>query len=94
MTFAGDTPQLANVKAVDDIYPMYGDLQTNPGLKPQAGSVLLAPRLMALLNLKTGDTIDVGDATLRIAGEVIQNRIPVLTLPDGSASDDESGGCR
>ncbi len=43
-----------------------------PGLKPQAGSVLLAPRLMALLNLKTGDTIDVGDATLRIAGEVIQ----------------------
>ncbi|ETJ34643.1 hypothetical protein Q604_UNBC10934G0001, partial [human gut metagenome] len=36
------------------------------------GSVLLAPRLMALLNLKTGDTIDVGDATLRIAGEVIQ----------------------
>lgn len=33
---------------------------------------MLAPRLMALLNLKTGDTIDVGDATLRIAGEVIQ----------------------
>ncbi|WP_318369731.1 putative ABC transporter permease subunit YbbP [Enterobacter sp.] len=73
MTFAGDTPQLANVKAVDDIYPMYGELQTSPpGVKPQAGSVLLAPRLMALLNLKTGDTIDVGDARLRIAGEVVQ----------------------
>ncbi|WLI78864.1 putative ABC transporter permease subunit YbbP [Kosakonia sp. H02] len=73
MTFAGDTPQLASVKAVDDIYPIYGELQTRPaGLKPQAGTVLLAPRLMALLNLKTGDTIDVGDATLRIAGEVIQ----------------------
>jgi len=73
MTFAGDTPQLANVKAVDDIYPMYGELQTSPpGVKPQAGSVLLAPRLMALLNLKTGDTIDVGDASLRIAGEVVQ----------------------
>ena len=27
---------------------------------------------MALLNLKTGDSIDVGDATLRIAGEVVQ----------------------
>ncbi|WP_318371943.1 putative ABC transporter permease subunit YbbP [Enterobacter sp.] len=73
MTFAGDTPQLANVKAVDDVYPMYGELQTSPpGVKPQAGSVLLAPRLMALLNLKTGDTIDVGDARLRIAGEVVQ----------------------
>lgn len=73
MTFAGDTPQLANVKAVDDSYPLYGDLQTMPAeVKPKAGTVLLAPRLMALLNLKTGDTIDVGDATLRIAGEVIQ----------------------
>ncbi len=73
MTFAGNTPQLADVKAVDDRYPLYGTLETQPpGLKPQAGSVLLAPRLMALLNLKTGDTIDVGDATLRIAGEVIQ----------------------
>ncbi|MRS15610.1 FtsX-like permease family protein [Enterobacteriaceae bacterium RIT691] len=73
MTYAGDTPQLASVKAVDDIYPMYGQLDTNPpGLKPQAGTVLLEPRLMALLNLKTGDSIDVGDATFRIAGEVIQ----------------------
>ncbi len=73
MTFAGDTPQLADVKAVDDLYPLYGELQTRPaGLKPQAGSVLLAPRLMALLNLKVGDTIDVGDATLRITGEVVQ----------------------
>ena len=53
MTFAGDTPQLADVKAVDDRYPLYGTLETQPpGLKPQAGSVLLAPRLMALLNLK------------------------------------------
>ncbi|MFK3706346.1 putative ABC transporter permease subunit YbbP [Klebsiella sp. NPDC088457] len=73
MTFAGDTPQLADVKAVDDSYPLYGKLETQPpGLKPQVGSVLLAPRLMALLNLKTGDTIDVGDARLRIAGEVTQ----------------------
>ncbi|GJL33532.1 sugar ABC transporter permease [Enterobacter hormaechei] len=73
MTFAGDTPQLANVKAVDDSYPLYGELQTTPSaVKPQAGTVLLAPRLMALLKLKTGDSIDVGDATLRIAGEVVQ----------------------
>ncbi|MGV7094207.1 putative ABC transporter permease subunit YbbP [Siccibacter turicensis] len=73
MTFAGDTPQLAYIKAVDSGYPLYGTLQTAPaGLKPAPGSVLLAPRLMAMLNLKPGDTIDVGDATLRVAGEVIQ----------------------
>ncbi len=64
---------------MDDRYPLYGTLETQPpGLKPQARSVLLAPRLMAL-NLKTGDTIDVGDATLRIAGEVIRERMRGLT---------------
>jgi Predicted ABC-type transport system involved in lysophospholipase L1 biosynthesis, permease component len=73
MTWAGNTPQLADVKAVDSVYPMYGTLQTKPeGVKPQPGTVLLAPRLLALLNLKTGDEIDVGDATLRIAGEIVQ----------------------
>jgi len=73
MTFAGDTPQLASVKAVDDAYPMFGELSTAPaGLKPEAGTVLGAPRLLALLNLKSGDSIDVGDSTLRVAGEVIQ----------------------
>ncbi|MFY2738047.1 putative ABC transporter permease subunit YbbP [Pseudocitrobacter faecalis] len=73
MTWAGNTPQLADVKAVDRVYPMYGTLQTKPeGVKPQPGTVLLAPRLLALLNLKVGDEIDVGDATLRIAGEIVQ----------------------
>ncbi|KAA1050887.1 putative ABC transporter permease subunit YbbP [Pseudocitrobacter sp. 73] len=73
MTWAGNTPQLADVKAVDRVYPMYGTLQTKPeGVKPQPGTVLLAPRLLALLNLNIGDQIDVGDATLRIAGEIVQ----------------------
>ncbi|PWW08184.1 putative ABC transporter permease subunit YbbP [Mangrovibacter plantisponsor] len=73
MTFAGNTPQLADVKAVDGHYPLYGSLSTHPeGLTPAPGTVLLAPRLMALLNLKPGDELDVGDATLRVAGEVIQ----------------------
>ena len=77
MTFAGETPQLAAVKAVDNRYPMFGELQTEPaGLKPTPGTALAAPRLMALLNLKVGDRLDVGDASLRIVGEVIQE-------PDG-----------
>ena len=73
MTFAKETPQLADVKAVDDAYPMFGTLQTEPpGLRPVAGSVLVAPRLLALLDLRVGEPIEVGDATLRIAGTVIQ----------------------
>ncbi|PHM95480.1 ABC transporter permease, partial [Salmonella enterica subsp. enterica serovar Typhimurium] len=60
-------------KAVDSGFPMYGELQTRPGgVKAQPGSVLLAPRLMALLNLKTGVTSDVSDVNLRVAGEVVQ----------------------
>lgn len=73
MTFAGETSQLADVKAVEGAWPLYGELQTRPaGLKPAPGQVLLAPRLMALLNLKAGDSLDVGDTTLKVAGEVLQ----------------------
>ncbi len=56
--------------------------------------MLLAPRLMALLNLKVGDSIDVGDATLRIAGEVLQEPDAGFNpLPDGAAFADEHRGC-
>ena len=73
MTFAGDTPQLADVKATDVAYPLYGDLQTQPpGIKPEPGTVLAAPRLLALLNIKVGDNLEVGDATFKIVGEIIQ----------------------
>ncbi|WP_340613473.1 putative ABC transporter permease subunit YbbP [Xenorhabdus thailandensis] len=73
MTYAGDIPQLAQVKAADARYPLYGELETNPhGLKPEKGSVLVAPRLLTLLGVKVGDNIDVGDTTLKIRGELLQ----------------------
>ncbi len=71
MTFAGDRPQLADVKATDTLYPLYGELITQPaGLRPEPGEVLVASRLLSLLNLKVGDSLDVGDATLKVAGAV------------------------
>ncbi|SUB81977.1 ABC-type transport system involved in multi-copper enzyme maturation, permease component [Pragia fontium] len=73
MAYANDIPLLASVKAVDTNYPLYGALETSPeNIKPQLGTVLVAPRLLALLNSKVGDMLEVGDATLRIAGEIIQ----------------------
>ncbi|WP_154213948.1 ABC transporter permease, partial [Serratia marcescens] len=73
MTYAGERPQLADVKATDLTYPLYGKLETRPAnIKPEPGSVLVAPRLLALLNVKVGDSLEVGDTTLRIAGEIIQ----------------------
>ncbi|TKI06239.1 putative ABC transporter permease subunit YbbP [Martelella alba] len=73
MVFAGDNVQLADVKAVDGRYPLYGHLATRPErLRSRPGSVLVAPRLLDLLGLKAGDELDVGDASLRIDGEVLR----------------------
>ncbi|WP_406705001.1 putative ABC transporter permease subunit YbbP [Sodalis sp.] len=73
MTFAGDAAQLARVKVADGNYPLYGELITRPAnQRPAAGEALVAPRLLALLGLKTGDSLEVGDATLRVAGEVLR----------------------
>ncbi|MDX7987987.1 ABC transporter permease [Xenorhabdus sp. 12] len=73
MTYAGDIPQLAQVKAADNRYPLYGELETNPPkLRPEQGTVLVAPRLLRLLGVEVGDNLDVGDATLKISGELLQ----------------------
>ncbi|MDR5018708.1 putative ABC transporter permease subunit YbbP [Yersinia rochesterensis] len=73
MTFAGDRPQLADVKATDLAYPLYGKLETLPAdVKLEPGTALAAPRLLALLGVKVGDTLDVGDTSLKIIGEVLQ----------------------
>ncbi|MDN0120735.1 ABC transporter permease [Yersinia frederiksenii] len=73
MTFAGDRPQLADVKATDLAYPLYGELETlPPDVKLEPGTALVAPRLLALLGVKVGDTVEVGDTSLKIIGEVIQ----------------------
>lgn len=73
MTFAGDRPQLADVKATDLAYPLYGKLETQPaGARLEPGTVLVAPRLLSLLGVKVGDRLEVGDTSLNIVGEVIQ----------------------
>ncbi|MFP1890799.1 putative ABC transporter permease subunit YbbP [Lonsdalea quercina] len=73
MTYAGENAQLAQVKAADDRYPLYGNLQTRPAqLRAAPGTILVAPRLLALLGARVGDQLDIGDTTLRIAGELIQ----------------------
>ncbi|MFI0489284.1 MAG: putative ABC transporter permease subunit YbbP [Yersinia sp. (in: enterobacteria)] len=73
MTFAGDRPQLVEVKATDLAYPLYGKLDTQPaGVRLEPGTVLVAPRLLSLLRVKVGDMLGVADTSLKIVGEVIQ----------------------
>ncbi|MDE1165619.1 MAG: ABC transporter permease [Pseudomonas sp.] len=67
--------QLSSVKAVDTAYPLRGELKSaaqpygpeTAGSEPQPGEAWVEPRLLAALNLKIGDSIDVGMKTLRLA---------------------------
>ncbi|BEH71574.1 permease [Edwardsiella tarda] len=81
MVYAAGQLQLAEVKAVDAAYPLYGRLATQPpGLALRPGEALLAPRLMAQLALRPGDSVEVGDITLRVAGELTQEPDAAFSL--------------
>lgn len=66
--------QLASVKAVDAAYPLRGELKSGPapyeaetvGGEPQAGEAWAEARILVALNLKVGDSIDVGSKTLKL----------------------------
>lgn len=67
--------QLSSIKAVDDRYPLRGELKSaaqaygteTPGGRPGPGEAWVEPRLLAALDLKIGDSIDVGQKTLRLS---------------------------
>ncbi|MEM0954944.1 MAG: FtsX-like permease family protein [Pseudomonadota bacterium] len=77
MVFADDeTMVLASVKAASDTYPLRGELvfsreafgELERGSEaPAAGTVWLDSRLFPLLSVDVGDTVTVGDASLRVA---------------------------
>jgi len=67
--------QLSSIKAVDEAYPLRGQLKSaaapygveEPGGGPAPGDAWVEPRLLTALDLKIGDSIDVGMKTLRLA---------------------------
>ncbi|MBD9461587.1 MULTISPECIES: ABC transporter permease [unclassified Pseudomonas] len=67
--------QLSSVKAADDTYPLRGELKSSPapfapeetGGRPNPGEAWVEARLLTALDLKIGDSIDVGNQTLRLA---------------------------
>ena len=76
----GGASRLVSVKAVSDAYPLRGKVTVGgaAGEKdearagaPAAGSVWVDPALLGALNLQTGDTLLLGDATLRIAQRIV-----------------------
>lgn len=80
MVYAGDEAmQLASIKAVSAAYPLRGELRfsaepfgparTVPG-GPEPGEVWLDSRLFPLLGVAVGDTVEVGQARLQVAGAI------------------------
>ena len=62
---------LAELKAVDDAYPLYGRLTVAPGaqvVRPAGYRALIAPALAERLRVRVGDRIRVGEALLTIGG--------------------------
>ena len=66
--------QLSSVKAVDEAYPLRGELKSAPdlyqteapGSGPKPGEAWAEARLFAAVDLKIGDNIDVGAKTLKL----------------------------
>ena len=74
---------LVELKAVDGAYPLFGSVVTDPNLalpalfaeKDGAFGAAVDPALLARLNLKTGDRITIGSATIEL-------RAALITEPD------------
>ncbi|WP_404363344.1 ABC transporter permease [Marinobacter sp.] len=88
MVFGGDSYQLVAVKAVDGDYPLKGEIEFQKGPDapramveqgPEQGNVWLNPRLLKLLDISVGDSIEVGEKELTVTGLLIRE-------PDGGFS--------
>lgn len=83
MAFAGEQGQLLNLSAVSPQWPLRGDitLQHADGSQyaaqaPSPGTIYLDARALAALGVALGDTLQLGDATLTVTGELLRQ-------PDG-----------
>jgi len=77
MVSFGDAFQPASLKAVDSVYPHYGEVYVDrgEGLEtvshgPAPGEAWVAPRLALLLEAELGDRIQVGEGELTLTGLV------------------------
>ncbi|QUJ66799.1 FtsX-like permease family protein [Photobacterium sp. GJ3] len=75
MAFSDQAMQLVSVKAVSSAFPLRGELvlkssqQTQHEVKP--GELWLSERLFALLAVKPGDPVAIGNAELTVAGTIV-----------------------
>lgn len=62
---------MVNVKAIDDAFPLRGDIRAVPTAdKIQAGQVWLSARALDLLHVKVGDTVNIADASFKVTAQI------------------------
>ncbi|GAM74272.1 hypothetical protein JCM19241_5468 [Vibrio ishigakensis] len=82
MAFSDQDMMLVSVKAVDDAYPLRGELILNDGSQNQShvapGQLWLDERVISALKVNVGDIVTIGDADLTVSGRISQE--PGLTF--------------
>ena len=92
MLFANDLMQLATIKAVDDAYPLRGSLQLKasdsiqqgPDVALSPGKLFLEARLFDLLNVKVGDSLELGMTQLQVGGVIVNEPDAPLNVFGGA----------
>ena len=73
MAHTQDQFVMVNVKAIDDRFPLRGELKVKPTqAKIRSGEVWLSPRSMELLQVKLGDRLNIADGSFKV-GAVIEH---------------------
>ena len=81
MVVFGNTNQLSEIKAVEQNFPLRGDLTIGKNISefghllkasPNPGEAWLEPRLANFLNIKVGDEIEVGERKLRVSAILLR----------------------
>lgn len=65
--------RLVQVRTVDEGWPYYGNITTNPvdaWSALQRGAIIVDPSLLAALDIQVGDTIGLGESRFEVAGTV------------------------
>ncbi len=66
---------LVELKGVDRSYPLYGEFRLQPGAleaRPSGNQVAVGPELADRLSLRVGDSLRIGNASLRIIGLIAE----------------------
>ncbi len=71
--------QLVELRAVDAAWPLIGTAMFDPDAKLAPGSIVVDPLVSGRLSVKTGDTLRLGHAELRLAGNVVEEPDRIAT---------------